>query len=181
MWEIIESAKSRSGGDCSRQVSLIQQELGKLPPDEILSFGLMLNEEIFFNLHRLRLWGAANVLRWMVNEDSFEFFRGWIVAQGRDLYETALRDPDDLADFEEVCSLAGNFAAFQCQGMLDIHYQPYLDLTGEEPKLWPDGAVEYEEILQSDLSQFEDAAVLERYYPKLIALVRSAPRQDDGS
>jgi hypothetical protein len=31
------------------------------------------------------------------SDDGFEYFRGWLVAQGQQVYEAALADPDSLA------------------------------------------------------------------------------------
>jgi len=36
------------------------------------------------------------------SDDSFDYFRGWLIAQGKDVYLAALHDPDSLADVETV-------------------------------------------------------------------------------
>ncbi len=36
------------------------------------------------------------------SDDSFDYFRGWLIAQGKDVYHAALRDPDSLVDVEAV-------------------------------------------------------------------------------
>jgi len=50
--------------------------------------------------YKQKLWAAA-----MMNgcsDDSFDYFRGWLIAQGKDMYFAAPRDPDSLADMESV-------------------------------------------------------------------------------
>jgi hypothetical protein len=35
------------------------------------------------------------------SDDGFEYFRAWLLAQGRDTFEKALEDPDTLAALED--------------------------------------------------------------------------------
>ncbi|MEV0472611.1 DUF4240 domain-containing protein, partial [Streptomyces prunicolor] len=44
------------------------------------------------------LWGAAWVLLGGASDDSFDYFRCWLIGQGREVYEGAVHDPDSLAD-----------------------------------------------------------------------------------
>ena len=45
------------------------------------------------------LWTAASVMeRGGCTDDGFIDFRGWLIAQGREVYLAALKDPDSLAD-----------------------------------------------------------------------------------
>jgi hypothetical protein len=58
---------------------------------------------------RADLWDAAMVInQWESNdkffcsEDTFFGFRGWLVAQGHQVYDAAIADPDSLADYPEL-------------------------------------------------------------------------------
>ena len=45
------------------------------------------------------LWDAASVIKeYGCSDDGFIDFRAWLIAQGKDVYMNALRDPDTLAD-----------------------------------------------------------------------------------
>ena len=44
------------------------------------------------------LWNAASIMCNGCSDDGFIDFRGWLIAQGRDIYFGALKDPDSLAD-----------------------------------------------------------------------------------
>ena len=48
--------------------------------------------------HDWNLWGAAYLMKGGCSDDAFDYFRGWLVAQGRRTWERALRDPDTLAE-----------------------------------------------------------------------------------
>lgn len=44
------------------------------------------------------LWGAAYVIGGGCSDDSFEYFRTWLVCQGQETYDGAMADPDALAE-----------------------------------------------------------------------------------
>lgn len=44
------------------------------------------------------LWGAAYVINGGCSDDGFDYFLGWLVGQGRSVFERAVRDPDSLAE-----------------------------------------------------------------------------------
>jgi hypothetical protein len=46
------------------------------------------------------LWGAAYVIGGGCSDDSFDYFRGYLISRGRAVFDTGLSDPDSLADVE---------------------------------------------------------------------------------
>jgi hypothetical protein len=46
------------------------------------------------------LWGAAYVIEGGCSDDSFDYFRAYLISRGRAVYERAIADPDSLADIE---------------------------------------------------------------------------------
>ncbi|MDE7244669.1 MAG: DUF4240 domain-containing protein, partial [Oscillospiraceae bacterium] len=46
------------------------------------------------------LWSAATILCDGCSDDGFLDFRAWLIAQGKEVYLAALKDPDSLADIE---------------------------------------------------------------------------------
>ena len=96
-WRMIEAAKRESGGDVDAQVSTLQDALAKLPPEEIIGFE-KISDEMYARSYRWDLWGAAYLINGGCSDDGFDYFRGWLVAQGRATWERAVADPDSLAD-----------------------------------------------------------------------------------
>jgi hypothetical protein len=43
------------------------------------------------------LWGAAYMIGGGASDDGFEYFRHWLVLQGREAFRTAVSDPNSLA------------------------------------------------------------------------------------
>ncbi len=97
-WQIVERA-AKSDHDPDAHVEALGAELRELALQEIISF------EVAFRRHLNEaytwdLWGAAYVIHGGCSDDGFEYFRRWLVARGRDVYEAALSDPDSLAQLD---------------------------------------------------------------------------------
>lgn len=54
------------------------------------------------------LWGAAYIMNGGCSGDMFEYFRAWLIAQGRATFEAALKDPDTLAKASLTLGEPGN-------------------------------------------------------------------------
>jgi len=100
-WKIIDASRQQADGDDHAQIEALREQLRTLPVEEIVSFHEHFREcEAAAN--RNDLYAAATIIDgfWVfwVSDDSFEYFRYWLIAQGRQVFEDALRDPENLAD-----------------------------------------------------------------------------------
>jgi hypothetical protein len=88
-WELIEAARSEEAP--------LSDALTALPLAEVMAFEH--HYESIFNLAGTAdLWGAAYLIEGGCSDDCFIDFRYWLIAQGRKVYEAAVRNPDSLAD-----------------------------------------------------------------------------------
>jgi hypothetical protein len=94
-WSIIEGARG--------QAEEVTAELARLSVDEIAKW-----HRLYYDhhnaLHRWELWAALdivfeNVLDGPASDDSFHYFKAWIIGKGREAYRVALGDPDGLDRF----------------------------------------------------------------------------------
>ncbi|WP_325213479.1 DUF4240 domain-containing protein [Oscillibacter sp.] len=93
-WTLIDQAKEHPGGPSEWLI----ERLMDLGPENAKRF-----DDIacaYSGLaYQYGLWTAASVIeRGGCTDDGFIDFRGWLVAQGKDVYMAALKDPDSLAD-----------------------------------------------------------------------------------
>jgi hypothetical protein len=95
-WEIVDRAREAAEGDPEEQADLVVERLAGLDPDAVLDFARHF-ETRFNRALSWELWGAADVMLGGVDEDAFDFFRCWLIGQGRHVFEGALHAPDDLA------------------------------------------------------------------------------------
>lgn len=110
-WRLIASAKERFGQDTTASANWLQEQLTAMAPEESLRFQtFMVNYSNYACCYGL--WNAAIVLcESGCSDDGFIDFRAWLIAQGKDIYMAALKDPDSLADvvpyadcdFESLC------------------------------------------------------------------------------
>ncbi|MER5951398.1 DUF4240 domain-containing protein [Streptomyces sp. NPDC001904] len=160
-WEIVDSTREAAEGDPEDHAELLVDRLLQSDPDAVLDFARHF-ESRYNRAYRWDLWGAAWVLLGGAGDDAFDFFRCWLIGQGREVFEGALHDPDSLAE------LLGAF-------------DDEVDGDGEELGYAADEA--YEELtgtVAADLGippappepegtpiDFEDPPTLARLYPRL--------------
>jgi hypothetical protein len=94
-WDIIERTRAPSG-DQDQQMAALAAELSKLSPAEIEAFGTVF-DRLLTETYSWDLWGAAYVIMGGASDDSFEYFRVWLISRGRDVFEAARANPDELA------------------------------------------------------------------------------------
>lgn len=108
-WSIIDDSLNASGGSAEDQATALEEILAQLPPAQIASF-----EESFTSkkrdLYTWELWGAAYVVNGGCSDDCFDYFRNWVVGQGRDYYEAARQNPRSL-DSSRLSSMVDSFDA----------------------------------------------------------------------
>ncbi|MCA9608465.1 MAG: DUF4240 domain-containing protein [Myxococcales bacterium] len=93
-WGLIEEARASMPGDV---VSGLHALLAQRSAEEIESFQGWL-DAYFHAASRRELWAAASYIQRGCSDDGFDYFRGWLIAEGRSVFEAAMRDPGTLAD-----------------------------------------------------------------------------------
>ncbi len=96
-WELIDSTREAAEGDAEDQADLLVERLVQLEPDEVVDFARHF-ESRYNRAYLWDLWGAAAILLDGASDDAFDFFRCWLIGQGREVFEGAVHDPDNLAD-----------------------------------------------------------------------------------
>ncbi len=135
-WQLMEAASRGDRNDSFRTAAVLQAALGKLRAEEILGFQLRLNERMAES-YRWDLWAVAYIVNGGASDDGFEYFRGWLIAQGREYYQAALKDP--------VCAAnrAGHDHQNESEQLLYAALEAYQAKTGRSlPALSFSGAAE---------------------------------------
>ena len=100
-WKLIDKTRAAAHGNAKYQSALLTEELAKLPAEEIISFERIF-DELKDKAYIGNLWDAATVIMQACSDDGFQEFREWLVGRGREVYESAIRDPETLVDVLEV-------------------------------------------------------------------------------
>ena len=99
-WQIIERSLLAADGNAEAQLEALENELESLTPDQVLRFQQMF-DHLFRVSYRAELWGVAFIVNGGASDDGFDYFRGWLIAQGREVFQATLARPDSLARSEE--------------------------------------------------------------------------------
>ena len=115
-WELIAQAKAHCGQDQDAYAQWLVDRLTALGPEQALRYDAIVHgyREL---AHKYGLWNAASILCDGCSDDGFMDFQGWLIAQGKEVYMAALKDPDSLADVPayggccfETLSYVGSYA-----------------------------------------------------------------------
>jgi predicted DNA-binding WGR domain protein len=162
-WNLIERAKTNSE-DVESQVELLTEYLSKRTVEDIFEFQRIM-DQLYAKSYLSALWGAAYLMNGGCSDDGFEYFRGWLIAKGREVFQSALENPDNLAkyvreddynfgeyDSEEMMSVAANAFVAKTGGTLEDFY----DLVSPLPRPGIDHDWD-----------FDNEDEMKRHYPKL--------------
>ena len=96
-WVLIGKAKEQCGQDMDTFAQWLEDRLMEMSPEQVLNFDNIVHG--YRDLaYKYGLWAAAAILCDGCTDDGFVDFRGWLIAQGREVYMAALKDPDSLTD-----------------------------------------------------------------------------------
>ncbi|WP_165484796.1 DUF4240 domain-containing protein [Streptomyces kasugaensis] len=96
-WELIDGSREAAEGDPEEQADLLVERLAGRDPDVVVDFARHF-EARYNRAYAWELWAAAGIMLGGASDDAFDFFRCWLIGQGREVFEGALHDPDRLAD-----------------------------------------------------------------------------------
>ena len=94
----MEEAKEQCGRDLGWMADWLEGQMRGMQPEQILKFYAILcgYQEA---ANKYGLWTAAELLKQNgCSDERFLYFRNWLIAQGKEVYLAALKDPDSLAD-----------------------------------------------------------------------------------
>lgn len=167
-WQLIDRARAEAGlsGDATadRAIDL----LAAMPTEEIVTAHQLLWDQLAQS-YVAPLWAAAYIINGGCSDDMFEYFRGWLITQGRDALERALTDPDSLADVSAVQAAAAARDDLECELTLAIARIAFRRATGQELPVdtWRGS---YPSLGGDFWFDFEDGDRLNQKLPKLAAL-----------
>jgi hypothetical protein len=161
-WDLIQPTTAFEA-DPDRQIDALKAALRKLPVDDIVAFEMAFDAQLKRS-YSWDLWGATYVVHGGASDDSFEYFRCWLISKGRRVFEKVFADPDSLADLLPP----------QVQGVLEFELFAYVarsvwaEKTGGRPNEMPMAAnMMYPGVDPTGTAFQEDQAHLSKRYPKL--------------
>jgi hypothetical protein len=93
-WEIIEKSLKATKNQDDQEQYLIS-EIKKLSPKEIIGFRLR-TDYLLYHSYTSAMWCAGYIMNGGCSDDSFEYFRCWVISRGKDTYYKTKENPDYL-------------------------------------------------------------------------------------
>ena len=98
-WEYVNGARKKYKDDFE-VMSYLTDALTDKANEEIFSFGIIV-DEIMLESYNEKLWCASYLVNGDTGEDSFDFFRLWLISQGGKIYNDVIKNPDNLINYIE--------------------------------------------------------------------------------
>ncbi len=136
-WDIIEHTRKFSKRNYRMQCDVLTEYLSSLPSNEIIQFNRTF-QLLMAESYSSKLWEAAYALNGGCSDDCFEYFRTWLIAQGKANFYTVVHYPRAMF-FICVKELLSNY-----EGFAYCSYQAYMNRTGSG--LPPTNGIEYKEL-----------------------------------
>ena len=92
-WQLIEKAKNSSKDDFRASCENLIEYLTEYSVDDIVSFDNILSKKIK-KATTYKMLLACFIINSYISDDTFEYFCGWLIGQGKDNYEAGVADPN---------------------------------------------------------------------------------------
>lgn len=155
-WKIIAVSKTNSSGDHEKQQTELEKELLKLTAIEILEFDNKFRT-LRGEVYNWNFWAGAYIINGGCSDDCFSDFRGWLIGQGKETFDSAVQNIENLAELNETND--GDW-----EGLSYIPTDAYEKKTGND---MPNGIQENFEITGEEWN--EEGDDLKIKFPKLWA------------
>lgn len=125
-WKLIELAKepgSRTYAKTLLRADNLKSLLLNLRVSEVQQFAEIYQQKMN-DSYSWELWAVASIAFGGCSDDNFDYFRAWLISEGREVYEQLTRDP------ETIINLGGK--PIQLESILYIPSKVYSELTGNK-------------------------------------------------
>lgn len=120
-WSMIEAARQGSEGNAEAFQEILTANVDSLSTEEILEFDQIM-QLMLDRIYRADVWEAVWFIACGCGDDDFADFRNWLIAQGQNIYEMVLEDPENLADIVDKKDRFNFYFGFWVR---DIAYEAY--------------------------------------------------------
>jgi hypothetical protein len=100
-WPIIDAARQATGLSATSLTAhplKLRNILSSLDDDELQDFCKTFYEKLC-DLNKWDLWAAGYIIAGGMSDDSFHYFRSWVIGKGEQTFNAAMNNPASLDDF----------------------------------------------------------------------------------
>ena len=96
-WKIIEYSIAKSDSDKLEQEKIIVEKLSTYNAEQIIEFEIIFRQFII-EADEFKIMGVQKIIEGYVSDDSFLYFRCWLIGKGEKIYTETLKNPEFLAE-----------------------------------------------------------------------------------
>jgi len=124
-WQVIQDVRIKSNKNYNVQCQLLVDTLATLPGEEIIRFDRTF-ATLMAKSYGFKLWEAAYALNGGCSDDCFQYFRTWLISQGKNKFYWTTKYPRLLFLFG-VKEMVENY-----EGLSYCAYEAYQNKLGRE-------------------------------------------------
>lgn len=158
-WRIVGAGSKLDDPD--EQLEAIEEKLSAIKPEELITFDELLDDCVI-KAYTQDVWGAAYLMNGGCSDDGFLYFRLWLVARGKKVFDAALANADSLASQADP-----DRDDLGLEELMYLAPQLYEQALGTE---MPRTKREWPELPTGEAWDYDDDAEVKRRLPKLAAI-----------
>jgi hypothetical protein len=124
-WGIIDKTIAQNLNQADQEIYLTN-EIEKLTPKEIIGFRLR-TDKLLFDTYKSNLWCAAYIMNGGSTDGGFDYFRCWIISQGKEVFYNAVANPDSL-----ISQVKEGQETYEFEGFWFVAMNAFLNKTDHE-------------------------------------------------
>lgn len=131
-WKIIDYSIANSKNDKLEKEKIIVEKLSAYSPEQIIEFEIILRQ-LIIQADDFKTMATQKIIEDYVSDDSYLYFRCWLIGKGEEIYKGTIRNPDFLSD------RIAQDDDFYFEGLLYVATSAYKIRTGikEEDESFP--------------------------------------------
>ena len=122
-WSLIDSSREKFPQTMSASADFLTAVLSEGTVQDCIDYHNRL-WDLIAESYRWDLWGAAYIINGGCSDDSFLYFRAWLVGNGQLRFRAALADPEAVGDW------VNDGDRIFCEAMLGPGQRAYESITG---------------------------------------------------
>lgn len=147
-WELLEKART-TGEDPEDGLEWLVNYLSTKSIKDIVKFDYHFHE-YYMKSYTSDLWAAAYIIMGGCSDDCFDYFRAWLLFQGKKVYESAIENPETLIPYLKRLGEQGEVP--QLEEILFAACEAYEKKTGNDDE---DYLAIYEKLTKDPFIQLE--------------------------
>ncbi|MCK7559471.1 DUF4240 domain-containing protein [Chitinophaga sedimenti] len=163
-WEIVRKSLLNVKTQ-EEQEEKLTSILARLSQKDIVAFELK-TEQLIYKAHSDRLWCAATIMNdHFTSDDSFRYFKAWLISKGKEAYNNAIENPDTLVSLIDPNTQFYDFELFSYVSSYAMKLKTGTDDMPSYPKGFPYSHFQQPKC-KFDWNQGDDD-IMRSYAPKL--------------